>query len=276
MDQQQNQRRAAFLEMTIVETDKTYECGGYGFRIQERASTGRLRLGMSMELVVFQPRVNTPNRPQNHYHLSHVPPGQWVRLECADGEAFPIFIIWNGVTMQVRVGDSPDSKFVTLPVSTFSRAWKFDLQQNIAQTGGHFTHPEGIVSLSYLYDYPSKNWRYSNLTYLLRITGKLGGGMTEYDLQTMPEGRWVVIKNAEGVDLPLRVYKAKGRVSVEWLALAGSQPTATSTAANTGAGSPTGTALRAADVAKAAGTVVGLGLTALAYWKARKHEDSGR
>ena len=204
----------------MTEFGKVYECGGYRFQIAEPASMHSISFSSSKELVVLQPRGNEGYRPKNHYYLKDISTNQWFELKSFKGERLPVYISWNGVTMQPRVGLPPAGRVLLLGVSNWSSEGNFEVLLNGPQTkNAHFTHPSGAFSMSYGYGYTSGDVRYSRFAHCLRVDSPLAENFDEYILDALPNGKWMLLQRADGTRLPVKVKRDKIRVSVEWLPL---------------------------------------------------------
>jgi hypothetical protein len=256
---------------TIVMTEfgKTYECGGYGFQIGERLPMASISFGVSKELVVLQPRGNEGHPPKNHYHLKDIATNQWIALKSFKGEQLPVYIKWNGVIMQVRVGPAPEGRISVLGVSNWSSEGKFEVQLNGPHTkDAHFKHPSGALSMTYGYGYTSGDVRNSRLAHRFRVSSPLAENFDEYVLEGLAEGKWMMLQRPDGTMLPVKVKRDKNRASVEWLPLEMLTQQSNSAQSGTGrAGTPPSSNTGAA---KVAGGLALVGLTVLAKWLADK------
>jgi hypothetical protein len=86
-----------------------------------------------------------------------------------------------------------------------------------------FLHPQADIHISLVVDLAPPDWRRANwrhkdpLVHIFRLFSKLTGLYSEQILESLPERKWIILSDPQWGKLPVKVYKDKKRVLVEWL-----------------------------------------------------------
>jgi hypothetical protein len=182
-----------------------YLCGGAGFRLED----GKLV-------------VKIPGRGDNLYDLSKIIRDQWFQLKDSRGDLLSIYLIWKYPALRINVGKPPQTNIPVLGVSDRSQEWQFQVNLDGAATKrASFSHPAldiKIVLATDLVRYAAPNSRLRGpLVHVFQIHSNLSGLYFEQVLELLPERKWLVLTHPKAGKLPIKVFKDKKRVQVEWL-----------------------------------------------------------